>query len=110
MGLIRGKTKLTMLDSNLERQRDQTWPGMAHFAGTGIARFTCRQCGHWTGCGVESGYHPANGKFSGLIKPRPCEKYATMMGVVAGPAVPHDARACKYFVENPAPPAISKRS
>lgn len=101
--------KLTVLDPQFERQRAMTWPGQAHFAGTGPHGKTCRQCEYWSGCGVESGYHPQFGKFRGELKKRPCERHAALMNKV-GPGVPHDAPACKHFVENTSPPAIVKRS
>lgn len=105
MGLIADQQNLTVLDSGFEQTRLQTWPGMAHFAGTGPNAKSCRQCNSWMGCGVEHGYYANGGKHKGGVKPRPCEKYQELMGGETGPAIPHDARACKYFSENPQPPA-----
>jgi hypothetical protein len=78
---------------------------MAHFALTGPAGQTCRLCQHWTGCGKETGYF-AGQKAS--LKPRCCAQYRKLMHEI-GPAVPHNAAACRHFIENPNPPAASKR-
>lgn len=105
MGLIQDQPSLTVLNPDLEDKRRRTWPGMAHWAGTGPTGKTCRMCNSWTGCGVESGYYANGGKHKGAVKPRPCEKYQELMAGETGPAIPHETQACKYFSENPLPPA-----
>lgn len=97
---------LTQVDPTFERKRRSTYPGMAHFAGSGPDQATCRGCAFWTGCGAEDGYYAKTGKHGGTIKPRSCSKYRDMMRGDVGPGIPHDAAACKYFQENPTPPAI----
>lgn len=110
MGLIVEQPNLTVINPALESARRSTYPGMAHFAGSGPAGVTCRQCRDWTGCGQESGYYAKKGKHGGVLKPRPCGTYRALMGGEIGPAVPHDARACKYFIETPTPPSLTERS
>jgi hypothetical protein len=79
-----------------------SYPGMAHFALTGPPGMTCRNCEHWTGCGLLQSFYPAGG---GILKPRACEKYMALMGKPRH-AVPHYAAACRHFVLNPHPPPI----
>lgn len=108
MGLIAEQSHLTVTDRSLETKRQQTFPGMAHFAKSGPEGFTCRQCVSWTGCGGESGYYAKKGMYGGMIKPRSCHQYKTLMQGDIGPGVPHTAGACKYFSENRSPPPIVK--
>jgi hypothetical protein len=77
-------------------------PGMAHFAGTGPRLKTCRECAFWAHKPYD--YRAKNGKFRGLILPATCNKYRQMTQQV-GDKIPDDAAACKYFEENPSPPA-----
>ena len=109
MGLISEQSHLVVLDPVFETKRQRTYPGMAHFAESGPARKTCRDCALWTGCGQESGYYAKKGRHGGSLKPRPCSKYKNMMQSI-GPGVPHSAPACKYFVENPVPPSLVEKS
>lgn len=77
-------------------------PGMAHFAGTGPHGKTCRECKLWHH--VLYDYRAKNGKHRGLILPAWCEKYKQITQNI-GDKIPDDAAACKYFEENPQPPA-----
>jgi hypothetical protein len=108
MALLTGGN-LTILDANFETQRMRTWPGMAHFAGTGPKNQTCRQCSLW---GLpedpREDYFSVNGKHHGVIKSRSCAKYKALMQDAIGPAIPYYALACKYFDKNPKPPAIKR--
>lgn len=73
-----------------------THKGMAHFAATGPRGKTCRECSF-----VQvSGYYVISGSHRGSLKPGPCHKRASLMQGVKGEAVPHEARACKYFELN----------
>jgi hypothetical protein len=110
MGLIAEQSHLTVLDPDFEAKRNRTYPGMAHFAGTGPSGQVCRSCLFWTGCGVDSGYYAKNGKHGGQLKPRACARHRALMGGEIGPAIPHGASACKYFDESKTPPAITERS
>jgi hypothetical protein len=109
MGLIQTQHNLTVLDSGFEQTRRSTYPGMAHFAGSGPVGKVCRECALWTGCGAQSGYYAKSGKFGGMLKPRPCAKHKEMMAGEVGPGVPHDARACKYFSQNETPPTLTQK-
>lgn len=79
-----------------------THPGMAHFAGTGPALKTCRECIFWNHRLYD--YRAKNGKWRGLILPADCNKYRQMTQR-AGEKIPDYAAACKYFEENPTIPA-----
>ena len=79
-----------------------THPGMAHFAGTGPALKTCRECLFWNHKLYD--YRAKGGKHRGLILPADCKKYRQMTQQV-GAKIPDDAAACKYFDENTSPPA-----
>lgn len=109
MGLITDQPGLTILDPDFEAKRRRTQPGMAHFAGTGPQGSTCRECLFWTGCGVDSGYYAKNGKHSGGLKPRSCQKHRDLMRGDIGSPILHDTASCKYFSESVAPPPIRER-
>lgn len=100
---------LTTIDPKLDALRRRTWPGQAHFAGTGPEHTMCHTCEHWTGCGTETGYYSKNGNNHGMIKPRPCEKYRSLMSEI-GPAVPYSAAACKYYVAAAEVPPLVERN
>lgn len=109
MGLIAEQRGLFVTDPALEAKRRNTSPGMAHFAGSGPERRTCRECRLWTGCGQDGGYYSKKGVHAGALKPRACQQYRDLMQGDVGPGVPHHAMACKYFVENAdAPPIFAK--
>ncbi len=85
-----------------------SYPGMAHFAGTGPHGKTCRECGFWAHGPHD--YRSKNGKYRGLIEPATCNRYRAITMQV-GDKVPDDAAACKYFEQNPAvPPRFAKSS
>lgn len=106
MPLIPDQEHLTVTDSAFEAQRLRTWPGMAHFAGTGPQFKTCRECSFWNNNGADPGYYAQGGKHKGTIKPRECARYTQLMAGAHGPAVPHGASACKHFVVDTEPPPI----
>lgn len=83
----------TASNITLEAQRRRTFPGMAHFAGTGPAGETCRGCEFWK---HDRQYYSKIGHKGGLIRPAPCTKYREMMGDW-GNSIPDDAPSCKYF-------------
>lgn len=85
----------------------RTHPGMAHFAGTGPAGATCRECVFFGASFNTAGrfnYSSKTGGKGGQIKPHPCEKFRQMMNGKVGNGVPEDASACKYFDRNANPP------
>lgn len=99
---------LTSLNPEIDRAQRNTFPGQAHFGGTGPQGSVCRECNHWTGCGREAGYYAKRGMSGGGLKPRACGKFKALTHDI-GPPIPFDAPACKYFELNPAPPpAFSK--
>lgn len=106
MGIV-SRGGLTILDADLEKKRNATYPGMAHFAGTGPAGKTCRECIFWTGCGERVRYYAKGGVHGGVIRPQACAKYKELMREV-GPAVPFTALACKYFAETATPFPITE--
>lgn len=102
MTLFKGTISDFLTSSPFDAAARQTHPGQAHFAGSGPAGKTCRECifyGHTKG-----GYYASRGKWRGLILPAPCKKYRQMTQET-GPNVPDSAMACKYFEENTAPPS-----
>ena len=92
--------KLTSLDPVLEGRIKATQQGMAHWAGTGPALRTCRECNHYT----QEGYYSKTGKNHGSLKPGICAKYRSMMNNKPGPKIDPNLPSCKYFDENPKPP------
>lgn len=96
-----------LTSSPVDRLARQTYPGMAHFAGTGPAPKTCRECIHFDHAQYD--YHAKNGKYHGLIKPAACKKYRQMTGA-AGTRIPDDAAACRHFEQHEYPPARFVRS
>lgn len=91
-----------------------SYPGMAHFAGTGPNISTCRECDFW---GVASGknpvryfdYYAKGGMHGGGIKPHPCRKFKSLTQQ-EGQKVPDNARACKYFEQAESVPDRFKKS
>ena len=73
----------------------RTPDGMAHWATTGPAGTTCRQCLLWS----------ANGYYSSGrgLKPGHCTKYTNLMRRKGG-KIPHTTPSCKYFDRNTTPP------
>lgn len=97
MGLLISKPAeehLTRAHGALEDNIRKTYAGQAHFAGTGPEDKTCRLCKYWLDEGRAA---------SGILKPAKCGRFKEMTGK-HGNAVPHQAPACKYFVENEKPP------
>lgn len=97
---------LTAPNPQLAEFQRRTPSGMAHWSGSGPEGVTCRECLHWNNCGVQSGYYAKGGKRGGVLKPRRCRKYKSMMQGRQGDAVPHETAACKYFEKNATPPSI----
>lgn len=109
MGLIPEQEHLTVTDPRFEEQRLKTWPGMAHFAGSGPAQKTCCECALWDNCGADPGYYSKTGKHRGGLKPRSCRKYKELMAGTIGPPVPHNASACQHFALNTSPPPFADK-
>lgn len=83
-----------------------SFPGMAHFAGTGPTGQSCRQCVHWR-IGAADWYAPG-GKHGGAPKPRGCQAFLKFTMGREGPKVPHDARSCKHFEASPEPTPLRR--
>jgi hypothetical protein len=99
MTLFKSNLSRNLTSLNLEQDRvcRNSFAGMAHFAETGPAGRTCRECRFWQHTPYD--YHSRVGKYHGLIKPCACGKYKSLTGR-AGARVPDDAAACKYFQFN----------
>jgi hypothetical protein len=106
MSLFKDSIQDHLTAGPVDQQARATYPGMAHFAGTGPHLATCRECLFW-----EHGthdYRAKNGKWRGLIEPAACRKFRTFTGQ-RGDKIPDDAAACKYFDRNePAPERFVK--
>lgn len=85
----------------VDRFARQSYPGMAHFAGTGPHAKTCRECSFFDHSPYD--YHAKNGKHHGLIKPARCKKHRQMTGA-QGAKIPDDAAACRHFNQSDAAP------
>ncbi len=84
----------------------KTHPGMAHFAGTGPDRKSCRECSLW----MPSGYFAKSNKQHGpTLKLGGCRKYKELMKKELK-KVPHTAAACRWFDENEKPLPIREGS
>lgn len=96
---------LGSFDPDFDRALTQTHEGQAHLAGSGPAGRTCRECLLW----AFDGYHATGGlnRVAGALKPATCGKYRELMRR-AGKAIPHHAKACRHFQENPQPPKVSQ--
>lgn len=70
--------QLTNLNPELEQQRGETYPGMAHWAGSGPQGYCCKDC-------------------SQFMNDR-CMVYTRLIGK-PGPKISGYARSCKYFEE-----------
>ena len=82
----------------------QTHQGMAHFAGTGPAGATCRECKFWQ---HQKTWSSETGKGHGAPMPARCMRYQQLMHE-PGKMVPHDARACKHFDRTDAPQPLQR--
>jgi hypothetical protein len=91
----------------IDRVARETFPGQAHFAGTGPSFTTCRECAFWDN---RRDYHSKRGKNRGLIKPARCRKFRALTGT-NGAKIPDDAPACRHFEQaNPIPPRFVRTS
>jgi hypothetical protein len=87
------------------KYEERTFPGMAHWATSGPANKTCRECRFWAPAGDKSYYKR---DLHGELKNRRCRKYYNLTHDVNGQSVPHFALACKYFSEVENPPGIDR--
>lgn len=86
-------------ETKFDELRSVTYPGQAHWGGSGPKRKTCRECVHWGEPKREFAYFSDG---SGL-KPQKCGRYFAMTGTW-GAGVPHEAKACRDFLEAKDPP------
>lgn len=84
MSLFRSEISkhLTQPNPEVSRLSARTYPGMAHFAGTGPDNANCGKCRNFG---------------AGRSKNRPCLKFIKMMNGVTGALIPPSAAACKYY-------------
>ena len=75
-----GNTDLTDIDVN----HAESYPGMAHFAGTGPKGKTCGGCKFFV---------PAANRSPQFV----CDKYRTLMRGRTGKPIEHKYKACKYY-------------
>lgn len=98
--------KLTAPDPAQTRAAQASFPGMAHFAGTGPRGMTCRDCEFWFHTAYD--YYSKTGKHHGLIRPATCTKYRMLTGQ-KGALVPDNAAACRHFqIDNDPPPRFAR--
>src|SRR5262249_35011830 len=100
MTLFKEPIQAHLTGAPFDRIARDTYPGQAHFAGTGPKFKTCRECAFWD---HKQDYHSKRGKFGGLIKPARCRKFRTLTNHV-GDKIPDDAGACKHFAQAQAVP------
>lgn len=86
-----GDLFLTAPNKEIDRQQRKTFPGMAHFAGTGPDGKCCKDCLHW--------YTLSRGgnKIHDTRTDRPCWKYKRMTDDKVDRRIMPGASACKYF-------------
>ncbi len=76
--------------------------GMAHWAASGPEGKTCRECNFM----LKHGHYSANSKKrAGRLKPIKCAKHESMMGR-PGASFEPGTPACRFFEQNPNPPAL----
>jgi hypothetical protein len=80
-------------DPELARQINLTQPGQAYFADTGPFAAVCGECAFWT---YQRVIRDRSGNTTGTRRALGCQKFRSLTGQ-HGPAVPKDARACRYF-------------
>jgi len=95
MTLFSNSMQAHLTPGPFDRMAKDTFPGQAHFAGTGPELKTCRECAHWDHAGAHD-YRSKRGMFSGLIQPARCRQFKELTGT-HGDKVPDDAAACKHF-------------
>lgn len=118
--MLLSESRLTEPDPEIAKFRSSTHAGQAHWGGTGPAAATCRQCEHWRSrnsheIAATRGDDPPPGapkkpqfkRTDGALSPRRCRKFRALSHGYNGPAVPHDAPACKHFIANPEPPVAA---
>lgn len=97
MSLFKESISEHLTSSPIDRFARMSVPGMAHFAGTGPAGATCRECIFWNHGPHD--YRAKNGKHRGLIEPATCKKFRQLTHH-EGAKIRDDLSACKYFSEN----------
>lgn len=101
MSLFKEAISDHLTHSPIDAAARSSFPGMAHFAGTGPRGSTCRECIFWNHGPHD--YRAKNGKYRGLIEPATCKKFRQVT-LQEGSKIPDEASACKYFDQNPSPP------
>lgn len=89
--------------TDLDAQLAQTHHGQAHFATTGPADATCRECRWWAH--AKQKWHPV--VHGGKLKDSRCIKFRRLTGR-RGKPVPHDAAACSHFQPGEHVPEVVK--
>lgn len=96
---------LTQPNPELGKMIAATPSGMAHWAGSGPAGVTCRECIFFD---HQKSYYSKKGMNGGALKPARCKKYKAMTQANGG-NIPHETRACKYFSQaDNVPSVVSK--
>ena len=94
-------TQPTMANPNIAEWSKNTHAGQAHWAGSGPEGRTCRECNFYK----TAGHYANSGKRPRQLKDARCNKFRQLMGKKSGAPIPHHAKACRFFDENPSPPA-----
>lgn len=100
----KGPKMTNMYDERFSRLQADTYPGMAHWGGTGPANKRCMECRYFKASGSNQGYLSTGELASGR-----CGKYSEMMTnpfgkkKLRGPTFPYFALACRYFEESKNP-------
>jgi len=93
MTLFKNQIQAHLTRAPFDRMASDTYPGQAHWGGSGPKHMTCRQCEHWA---HDNNYYPKRGQHGGLLKPAPCRKFKALTHTT-GDKVPDDAAACRHF-------------
>lgn len=83
-------------------QHAATCSGMAHFAGTGPAGRTCRECAKW---GTAVRFYRRTG---GELRRRRCARFSELAQGRIGAPVGHHRAACRHFALNPDAPPVTR--
>lgn len=87
--------RLTNPNPALAEQQRASFPGMAHWALTGPAGATCRECRFFE---HRDRYSSSTTGFKGgELRAAPCAKFRSLMNGKQGAAVPNTAAACRHF-------------
>jgi hypothetical protein len=85
--------ELGLFEAPADKLARQSYPGMAHFAGTGPQGKTCGSCKYFCAAAISKGRAPDQDY---------CDKYTVLTHGKVGKRIPKEAEACRHFEERPA--------